>query len=246
MVTPIMPAKHRDAERTAASPPPRRRDHQRHHAEDEGERGHQDGRSRRRFAGCVAASSALALLLAARRTRRSGSRSSPRGRPAPPGRPGPARCCRAPQPHADHGRQHTHRRDQDDGERQQPAFVHRRQQEEDEDHRKPEGDRGVLPTSFSCSAISVHSKPKPSGRFSRGDRLHGGDRLAGRERPAQAHPALRPRGTGCSAARDTGRSRPGRSRPSRAAPSHRRRCACAASRRPAPSRYGLSACAVTR
>ncbi len=38
----------------------------------------------------------------------------------------------------------------------------------------------VLPATFSCKAISVHSKPKPDGRF-RQDLFHGGDRLAGRE-----------------------------------------------------------------
>ena len=48
--------------------------------------------------------------------------------------------------HADHRRQDAHRHDHDDGERQQPAFVHRRQQQEDEAGRQAFGgqflDRG--------------------------------------------------------------------------------------------------------
>ena len=79
------------------------RDRERQDAEDEGERGHQDRpeaqprRLERRLDGATAPRAA-----AAPRTRRSGSRSSPRGRSASPGRSGSRRRsrCRAGRPRA--------------------------------------------------------------------------------------------------------------------------------------------------
>ena len=79
--------------------------------------------------------------------------------------------------HADHGRENTHRHDQDDGQRQQPALVERRQQQEDEQHGQAEGqDRGVARQLLLQRDLGPFEAETRRQHLLR-QRLHGGDTL---------------------------------------------------------------------
>ena len=66
--------------------------------------------------------------------------------------------------HADHARQQAHRHDQDDRQRQRPAFVLRRQHQEDEHHREAEDEHaGVTGEQFEVGDL------RPLERHRRGD-----------------------------------------------------------------------------
>ena len=91
--------------------------------------------------------------------------------------------------HPQHRRENAHRHDQHHRERQQPALVQRRQQQEHERHRQPEGDHrrvaGELLLQRDLRPFEAEALRQPL----LGDRLDRGDRLAGGEpaRQAQLH-----------------------------------------------------------